>query len=116
MGLSQSKAEHAAEFTVEATVLADVAQDVVRQLGLEVKKVSRETGMISARAPSFSFHGNREIILTISKIGNGASRISAVATAAEGLMTSGRAQHLITQFFGALAAHEAMTGKSAAGW
>ena len=101
MGLSQSKAEYSSEYSIKGSIVADACREIIQSMGLKLSEFSPQTGMISAKAPMFSMNANRELILQISKSGEG---------------TSGRAQKLITEFFSELSSHPALAGKSKSGW
>ncbi|MGD0591055.1 MAG: hypothetical protein ABSA44_09690 [Bacteroidota bacterium] len=116
MAISHSKAEFSAEYSSQASVVANACREIIQTIaGLTLKEFSPQTGMISARASLFSYPANREIILKITKSGEG-TIVSGTATAGEGLITSGGAQKLITEFFNKLSSHKALEGKSKSGW
>jgi hypothetical protein len=115
MGLSQSKAEYSSEYSIKGSIVADACREIIQSMGLKLSEFSPQTGMISAKAPMFSMNANRELILQISKSGEG-TMVHGSASAAEGLATSGRAQKLITEFFSELSSHPALAGKSKSGW
>jgi len=116
MGFSNSKAEYSAEYSISPSVVAGACQTVIKAIGLDIKKISRETGMISAKSSMLSFgNAGKTLILQISKTEDGAS-VRATATAAEGLLTTGGAQKLITEFFSKLGAHPDLINGSKGGW
>lgn len=115
MGVTTSKADQSLEFRVEASRLAEACQQVIARVGLKVKSISKETGLISAASGMFSLEGGRTLTLKISKTENG-SKVDISASASEGLATWGRAQKLLTDFVNGLAGHPHIKGMSVGGW
>lgn len=115
MAIFDSKLEQSVEFAAEPAVVAKACQEAIKIIGLNVKSVSKETGIISARTPVFGFGGDKFLTLKITKSEKG-TRVDCSGSAAAGVFSSSAVQKLLTNFFTTLSSLESLKGSSTAGW
>jgi hypothetical protein len=115
MAIFDSKLEQSIEFAAAPAIVAQECQTVIKSIGLNVKSVSKETGIISARTPVFGFGGDKFLTLKIAKSDKG-TKVDCSVSASAGVFSSSAAQKLLTDFFAKLSKRESLRGSSTAGW
>jgi len=115
MALFDSKLEQSVEFSVAPSVVAEACQDAIKKIGLNVKSISKETGIISARTPVFGFGGDKFLTLKIAKSEKG-TKVDCSVSANAGVFSASAAQKLLTGFFSTLSSQETLKNASTAGW
>jgi hypothetical protein len=115
MAIFDSKLEQSVEFSAEPAVVAQACQGAIKMIGLNIKSISKETGIISARTPVFGFGGDKFLTLKIAKSEKG-TKVECSVSASAGVFSSSAAQKLLTDFFARLSTQESLKGSSTAGW
>jgi hypothetical protein len=115
MALFDSKLEQSFEYAAEPAIVARACQDAIKLIGLNVKNISRETGIITARTPLFGFGGDKFITLKISKSEKGTT-VSCSISAASGIFSASAAQKLLAKFSEALSQNKTLANASTSGW
>jgi len=115
MALFDSKLEQTFEYAAEPATVAQACQEAIKSIGLKIKNISKETGLITARTPVFGFGGDKFLTLKISKSEKGTT-VSCSVSAAAGIFSSSAAQKLLAKFSEALSQNRSLLGASTSGW
>ena len=115
MALFDSKLEQSFEYAAEPAIVAQACQEAINSIGLNVKNISRETGIITARTPVFGFGGDKFMTLKVSKSEKGTT-VSCSIAAASGIFSASAAQKLLAKFSEALSQNKSLTNASTSGW
>ena len=115
MAIFDSKLEQSVEFTAEPVVVAQACQDAILSIGLKIKEVSRQTGIISARTPVFGLGGDKFLTLKVAKSDKG-TKVDCTASAMAGVFSTSAVQKLLADFIQTLSKHSTLKDSSTAGW
>jgi hypothetical protein len=116
MALFDSKLEQSFEYAAEPAIVAQACQDAINSIGLNIKHVSRETGLITARTPVFAFGGDKFLTLKISKSEKGTTVSCSISAAAGIFSSASAAQKLLAKFSKALSQNKSLSRASRSGW
>lgn len=115
MSILESQSEQTLEFKIDPAMLAQACQETIESMGLTIKEVSRESGIITAKKPMLTFDAPVNLMLKIIKTGNGAC-VQIKVSAHDSILVPGEAQKFLAKFIGSLSTHPSLKGSSIAGW
>ena len=115
MALIESRAEQSMDFKTEPAIVAEACQAAIISLGLEVKEVSRSSGTITGKSPTFTLGPEKRLFIKVSKVEN-ATRVNVSAIKQKGLLVTSGADEFLAEFLATLSNNPTLKGKSATGW